>query len=153
MASSGKNRRRHPRVRARGLAAHVRTSDRSLSSEVEDISAGGLFLRTDQILSPGTVVTLWLVKPGWKRSLELPGRVVTARRVGLHSRSSGLGIAFALKNATNVVYIASRLNDGIVPGGFRQMMVTLRWDWEQPAPPRAAPEPELRSPERARTAQ
>ncbi len=42
-------------------------------------------------------------------------------------RATGLGFALAVKNATDVVYVASRLPEGIFPGGFRQIIGTLSW--------------------------
>ncbi|MGZ6143768.1 MAG: PilZ domain-containing protein, partial [Myxococcales bacterium] len=41
------NRRRFPRVRARGVAAHLRTEHGRAACQVENVSLGGLFVRTD----------------------------------------------------------------------------------------------------------
>jgi Fe(3+) dicitrate transport protein len=43
-------------------------------------------------------------------------------------RRTGLGVALSVKNALDQIYIATRLPDGIFPAGFRQLMLTLRWD-------------------------
>lgn len=69
------NRRRFPRVRATSVAAHLAVSDGLLSCTVENLSAGGLFVRTERLLDVGTRVTLTLVRPGMKRALQLAGRV------------------------------------------------------------------------------
>ncbi|TMB28385.1 MAG: PilZ domain-containing protein [Deltaproteobacteria bacterium] len=52
----GKDKRRHSRVKPRGVVAHVRSGDRSFACQVENLSAGGLFLRTDQLFPRGTRV-------------------------------------------------------------------------------------------------
>lgn len=44
-------------------------------------------------------------------------------------RRTGLTLSVSVKNATDQVYIASRLPDGIFPAGFRQFIVALRWDY------------------------
>lgn len=48
------NRRKHARVRARGIAAHLRGPLGRSACQVENISIGGLFVRTDQVLDVGT---------------------------------------------------------------------------------------------------
>jgi uncharacterized protein (TIGR02266 family) len=74
-----RERRKHERVRARAVAAHVRGIDRSFSCQVENISQGGLFLRTDQLLPRGSFVVLDLVKPGARKALHLEGTVAGAK--------------------------------------------------------------------------
>jgi hypothetical protein len=34
-----------------------------------------------------------------------------------------------VKNALDQLYIASRRPEGIFTGGFREIMLGLRWDW------------------------
>src|SRR5258708_31088956 len=58
-----RDRRKHTRVRARGVVAHVRALDRGFSCQVENVSEGGVFLRTQQLLPGGRLVTLPLVQP------------------------------------------------------------------------------------------
>lgn len=71
------NKRKHPRVRARGVAANVRAQEvLKTGCVVENISAGGLLVRTDQVLEPGTPVVMDLVRPGMRKLLKLSGRVV-----------------------------------------------------------------------------
>lgn len=43
-------------------------------------------------------------------------------------RGTGLGVALTARNLLDDVYVASRLPDGIFPGGFRTLMASLRWD-------------------------
>jgi uncharacterized protein (TIGR02266 family) len=72
----GKDKRRHSRVKPRGVVAHVRSADRSFACQVENLSAGGLFLRTDQFFPKGSRVEVDLVRPGARRPLRVAGRIV-----------------------------------------------------------------------------
>ena len=91
------NKRRHQRVHGKGVASHVRSSDRSVSCQVENISAGGVFVKTPTPIQVGLPVMVDLVKPGLKRALRLSGRVVSviptidASRLG---RAAGMAIQF-----------------------------------------------------------
>jgi uncharacterized protein (TIGR02266 family) len=91
------NHRRHPRVRARGLAAHLCTEHGRAAAMVENISLGGLFVRTDKLQEVGTEFYVDVVSPGWKRPLTLQARI-TSRVDALESRVSkrppGMGIQF-----------------------------------------------------------
>ncbi len=90
------NRRRYPRVRAQGLAAHLRTDHGRTQCVVENISLGGMFVRTDRLEQVGTDVAILLVKPGWKKQLGLTGRI-TSRIDGLAGqvkRVPGMGLQF-----------------------------------------------------------
>jgi Tfp pilus assembly protein PilZ len=90
------NRRRYPRVRAPGLAAHLRSDRGGVQCVVENISLGGLFLRTDRLEEVGTNVSLLLVKPGWKKQLTLTARVTSRIEAlpGQGRRVPGLGLQF-----------------------------------------------------------
>jgi hypothetical protein len=86
---NGKNRRRFSRVRARNVAAHLRVEDQASICQVEDISRGGLFVRTDQRLPIGLPVVIDLARPGLKKPLRLTGVVAQ------HSDSRhGIGVSF-----------------------------------------------------------
>ena len=90
------NRRRYPRVRARGLAAHLRSEHGRTQCVVENISLGGMFVRTDQLEEVGTAVAVLLVKPGWKKQLALTGRI-TSRIDGGAGQAKlvpGMGLQF-----------------------------------------------------------
>jgi Tfp pilus assembly protein PilZ len=64
---------------------------------VENISMGGVFVRTSAALDTGTPVMLQVVRPGLKRAIQVTGRVVSsvsceeARARGL---TPGMGIGF-----------------------------------------------------------
>src|ERR1700687_2818021 len=92
-----KNRRRHPRVRARGVAAHLRTEQGRSACQVENVSMGGIFVRTDRLEEVGTEIFIDLVKPGWKRQLTLNARItsrVDAVDGRLSKRMPGMGLQF-----------------------------------------------------------
>src|SRR5260370_19650968 len=71
------NQRRHRRVRARGLAAHLRTEHGKATAMVENISLGGLFVRTDKLQEGGTEFFVDVLPPGWKRALTLQPRITS----------------------------------------------------------------------------
>ena len=92
------NKRKHPRVQADGVFSHFKVGDElALGMLVENISLGGLFVRTDQPLPRGTPLVLEVVRAGPQKAIKLAGRVVTtvpaeeARRRGL---TPGMGIRF-----------------------------------------------------------
>src|ERR1700687_5163065 len=91
------NRRKHPRVRATGIAAHVRGPAARFPCMVENISSGGLFVRTDRRLDVGVQLEIDLVRPGWKRPLSFFARV-TSRIDPLAGRyahrTPGMGMQF-----------------------------------------------------------
>src|SRR4051794_9962895 len=65
-----RNRRRHVRVEARGLAGHLQSRDGSTPGlPVANISMGGLFVRSATAFAPGTPVMLQIVRPGLKRAI------------------------------------------------------------------------------------
>lgn len=92
-----RNRRRFARVRARGVAAHLRTPQGRIACQVENVSMGGLFVRTDRLEDVGTQIGVDLVKPGWKRQLTLDARItscVDALDGRLSRRMPGMGLQF-----------------------------------------------------------
>jgi hypothetical protein len=72
----GTGRRKHQRLRAKGLSARVAV-DPELDCPVEDLSHGGLFLKTDASLPLGTLVPLELRRNG-RRVVTLQGWIVRA---------------------------------------------------------------------------
>jgi len=89
--------RKHPRVPAQGLAAHLRIGRGRVTCVVENISLDGLFVRTDQVEEVGAEVSVDLVKPGWKKRLTLSARItsqVDALEQGPVRRPPGLEIEF-----------------------------------------------------------
>jgi len=91
------NKRKHPRVRARGVAANLRAQEvLKTGCVVENISAGGLLVRTDQALEAGTPVVMDLVRPGMRKLLKLSGRVVgrAEKGTGTPAQMPGLRVQF-----------------------------------------------------------
>jgi Tfp pilus assembly protein PilZ/uncharacterized small protein (DUF1192 family) len=83
--------RRHRRVDAKGAVAHVDASD----YQIENISVGGLFMRTTKPLPLGMPVRVELQKPGLKTTLAVTGRVVsvvTEREAQRQDIAAGVGI-------------------------------------------------------------
>ena len=39
-----------------------------------------------------------------------------------------------MKNALDEIYVASRRPDGIFPSGFRQILGTVRWTYDEGSP-------------------
>lgn len=92
-----RNRRKNPRIRARGLAVHVSANGRRHPCVVENISIGGLFIRTDSLLDLNTDLRVDLVRPGWKKALQLGARVVSRTDpVAAHVSkvAPGMGVQF-----------------------------------------------------------
>jgi Tfp pilus assembly protein PilZ len=91
-----RNRRRHARVDGRGVAIHLHTKDASAPGlAIENISMGGLFVRSATALPLGTRVMLQVVRPGLRRAIELTGHVasvVTPVEAGVRSLVAGMGI-------------------------------------------------------------
>ena len=95
--AAGKEKRKNARVRPRGVVAHVRAPTASFACQVENLSAGGLFLRTDQQLPRGTPLQLDLVKPGGRRTLHLSAAVagvITPEEAASARFIPGLGVQF-----------------------------------------------------------
>ncbi len=90
--------RKHGRVRAKGIASHLRDGAQLITGlSVENLSMGGAFIRTATPQPKGSAVVIDLVKPGMKRSIRLTGRVATAVLPG-HAVATphvpGMGIEF-----------------------------------------------------------
>jgi Tfp pilus assembly protein PilZ len=85
--------RRHRRVGAKGVSAQIDADD----CNIENISVGGLFVRTPTPMPIGMPVRVDLTKPGFSSSLQLSGRVVSVVS-GTDAESldspAGVGIEF-----------------------------------------------------------
>jgi uncharacterized protein (TIGR02266 family) len=85
--------RRHRRVGAKGVSAQIDADD----CNIENISVGGLFIRTTSPMPIGMPVRVDLTKPGLPSSLQLSGRVVSAVSEADAERADsppGVGIEF-----------------------------------------------------------
>jgi hypothetical protein len=70
------NRRQFGRVRTSGVAALLQIDGSTTSVVIDNISLGGVFLRSARPMSVGTRLQLRIVRPGLKIALGLYGRVV-----------------------------------------------------------------------------
>ena len=100
------NKRAHARVTARNVAAHVRANGHASITILENISAGGVFVRTGQVLPVGTTLSVQLARPGLKEPLFISGKVVRANEPG-KSPKPGMSIAFDAMEPQ----VAKRLED------------------------------------------
>jgi uncharacterized protein (TIGR02266 family) len=90
--------------------AHVRAPTSAFACQVENLSAGGLFLRTEQQLPRGTGLQIELVKPGGRKPIELAGLVagvITPEEAATARFIPGLGVQFTDIDADE----ASRLEE------------------------------------------
>lgn len=62
-------------------------------AEVTEISGGGIFLRTGEVLAEGAMVTLRVTVPGLKRAFTVLGKVVRTVKGGIFS-PPGMGVRF-----------------------------------------------------------
>lgn len=67
--------------------------DQPGQAEGTEISAGGMFLRTKQVLAEGAMVTVRVTLPGWKRAFTVLGKVVRTVKGGLLT-PAGMGVRF-----------------------------------------------------------
>jgi hypothetical protein len=86
------NHRQYPRVPLSGLVKFYEWN-RPQQAEAAEISASGMFLRTDTLLPEGTMVTLRVSLPGLTYSFTVLGKIVRSVRGNL-LRSAGLGVQF-----------------------------------------------------------
>jgi uncharacterized small protein (DUF1192 family) len=90
--------RRHRRVEAKGVAAHI-DAEADDDFQIENISVGGLFMRTTTPMPIGMPVRVDLLKPGARSGgvLSLTGRIVTVvseREAERHDIAPGVGVEF-----------------------------------------------------------
>ena len=139
-------------MRSSAVATHLRPGDTRLGMvRVDNISLGGVFVRTSTALPPGTALTLELVGPGLRGSLGLTGKVVcvVAPTQGADAAlPGGLGIQFDAMGrevegrlAALIRSLAvSRPGRAPLPGGARTLTATLAATVPfRPEPPRLAP--------------
>jgi hypothetical protein len=95
---SESNKRKYPRVEGKGVAAYLRLNGHNAGCTVQNISVGGIFVRTDRFLPVGTKLAFDLIKPGMKKALTVSGWVVGVITAELAARTKlpqGLRIQFA----------------------------------------------------------
>ena len=85
----GKERRQHPRVKLR-IEVSYQKMDSYLHRFTENISEGGCFIETDEVLPPRTEIPLEFSFPNYAKPLVVIGEVVWVVE-GTHS---GMGIQY-----------------------------------------------------------
>lgn len=95
---SSRNRRKHVRVPAKGIATHYRSGElTALAMPVENVSVGGAFVRTDDPLPVGTPLALELLDGTPAKPMKLTARVagvVSPAQGREHGRVAGMGLRF-----------------------------------------------------------
>lgn len=96
------------RVKAKGIAAYLRLDAKTAGCIVEDISAGGLFIRTDRVVAVGTSIALDLVDSEAKKAVKLSGTVVgiiTKEAAERREVPQGLRIRFERQPGATQAYL------------------------------------------------
>src|SRR5439155_22655147 len=99
--------------------AHVRAPTSAFACKVEHLSAGGLYLRTEQQLPRGTGLRIELVKSGGRKPIELAGLVagvITPEEAATARFIPGLGVQFTEIDADE----ANRLEELLTALGVEQ---------------------------------
>ena len=133
----------HPRLRVNGVAAHVRCGSVAFSCEVEELSVGGAFFRTDQLLPAGSDLQADLVKPGARKVLHLGGQVRGAFGSGL-GQHPGLDVEFSAMTSDDSGRLGQWLDEMMARGTAKEITRPIA---PVPAAPRegsAAPAPDAK---------
>jgi Fe(3+) dicitrate transport protein len=67
------------------------------------------------------------------RTGEIPAYQILDFTFRYTHKPTGLGAALAIKNALDEIYVVSRRPDGIFPAGFRQIIGSVRWTYDEGA--------------------
>ncbi len=112
------NRRRHTRIKASGVSGHLKRDQLiELGLAIENISMGGVFVRTHEPMAVGSLVALEITRAGSKKSALFSGKVVAA--IGAREakgNSPGMGIAFEALTPEQRAYLDALLAQLEVPG-------------------------------------
>src|SRR5207245_2474065 len=128
-----------PRLRVSGVAAHVHSGSVAFSCQVEELSAAGAFLRTDQPFSAGSEVDLDLVKPGARKVLHVGGRVCRAVPSG-QGQHPGLEIEFSSMSGDDSARLAGWLEEMMARGTAKAVAPAFNAGEDRPGE-KEVPEP------------
>jgi uncharacterized protein (TIGR02266 family) len=131
--ATSKEKRKYTRVRPRGVVAHVRGPSAAFACQVENLSAGGLFLRTEQQLPQGTALQIDLVKLGGRKSLHLSGLVagvITPEEAASARFIPGLGVQFTDIEADE----ADRLEELLTALGIERVQAVVAPELRRTSP-------------------
>ena len=99
---------RSQRLRANGVAAHVRAGASAFPCQLEELSADGAFLRTARSVAVGTVLEVDLLK----RGKALPLRAVVLRLIpGRDGHQVGVDVEFRLVTPVHLRRLISWLDE------------------------------------------
>ncbi|MHB8873608.1 MAG: PilZ domain-containing protein [Myxococcaceae bacterium] len=121
------NRRRHRRVTAKGLTIQLESDTGMRPCIVENLSTGGVFLRTSELSPVGSEIDLTVTRPGMKKPIRIRGRVASALDT---QQLVGMGVEFRSVDPDDVARLASLLVElgaveGKAPAMPRQEVTTL----------------------------
>jgi Tfp pilus assembly protein PilZ len=89
--------RKNPRLRV-NHPARIRIDDLIVRGQIQDVGAGGMFVRTDVLVEVGEKGAISLVhENGVLISEEVPVRVIWTCN-GVHPNGAGLGLAFEVRD-------------------------------------------------------
>ncbi|MDQ3263606.1 MAG: PilZ domain-containing protein [Myxococcota bacterium] len=92
--------RKHPRTPAKGLSVLLPGVGGVIPCSAEDISLGGVFIRTNEQYLPGTKLGITLLRSGMSKGLKVQSTVTNLRTPG-PDRHGGVGVRFeALSDET-----------------------------------------------------
>ncbi|MBI5545024.1 MAG: PilZ domain-containing protein, partial [Deltaproteobacteria bacterium] len=106
------DKRQHTRVKDPTVVVKIATVDKFRSYYLSDLSAGGVFIRSEKLLAMNTEMDVKLIAPGLTEPLLLHGRIVRletdeaarkANRVGMGVKFENLAPASAERLASLVV--------------------------------------------------
>jgi hypothetical protein len=100
---------RHPRFTKR-LEATFSSGGLSYKGILSNLSANGLFIRTNRGFAPGTTVDIQLMMPGDKIS-SLKGIVRRTVKTPLAPVKNGMGIELISRDETYVTFVTTSLQD------------------------------------------
>lgn len=127
------------RVRASGIAAHVRAAQIAFACEVEELWEDGAFLRTDHRLAVGVDLDINFVKPGGRKALRIKGRVSRAVASGNAHHHPGLDVTFTRVDDADSERLVAWLGEMTQRAAVRERAPIQLPD--EPAPPAPVPAP------------
>ncbi len=85
-----------PRAKAPRVLLRIADTGKFRENYLQDLSQGGIFIRTEKPLAVGTTLDLDLLPPGWDKPLSLRGRVarIVNDLASIERKSAGMGLTF-----------------------------------------------------------
>ncbi len=102
--------RKHPRTAAKGLSVLLPDVGGVIPCSAEDISLGGVFIRTTEQYLPGTKLGITLLRSGMSKGLRVQSTVTNMRTPG-PDRQPGVGVRFDALSGETRTRLAKLLSD------------------------------------------